>query len=1390
MADKPPVAPKPDLKSVSPTPKPRKRPEPPVNPPSKPIPYHKRKDSRDKGVASFKSDQPVAARPIPQERPQKPPRRFSAKGESPHFHKPPSSPRSPVRCVAPETSGHSHPIGSRPRLDSPQTPPSWENLKDDEDTVKRSRRPKTPDINSRPRLDTPAKPPEPSWRGQKTAVPNGVNSRSEAASAGGKMEEEYSLISETRKVISTSAKGRAQSPTPPPPLDSWYNVTSHVEGSRKRQFRTPPPIPTTAANSAGMEEYALLDRPDKPKKPISSSLPSEPYSILDIPDESPTPPNQHPAIAALDVSRSERPQAKARRAKSGDHQMHNPRDRSAPAAHNSGETGHKPGVTPLAFQRPPPPKPRQRHRAKPPTKGANSSSQTPDPHSHSAGPDSHSSTSRSAHGEAEQITRAPVCRTPPQDNSSLEEVGYETWQTFSPPPDVSEDVGQEDAMGDLAYMSGDDATNSDEADSKVRNARIDDLAHVMQCDTTDALYIKEEVDLATVKRTPVVKDGYCNVELPDESPPEKTVDLMTVKRARIVPSYSEVDVSEPLLKDANLSNVEHAQVADGPGYYNVDVSKPAEGKNFSSAEHAPATDRPGYYNVNVQEGKNLSTAPVADRPGYYNVDVQEGKNLSTAPVADRPGYYNVDVQEGKNLSTAEHAPATDRRGYYNIDITKSKEGKNHSAVEHTPEETDALGYYNVDVSKHEKSQTPSTVKHAPIADGPSVSGHEEGKNRSTVEHTAEPSCYYNVEVTEPGENKTLSTVGHTPEVPEPGESKTLSTVGHTPEVPEPGESKTLSTVGHTPEVPEPGCYYNVDVPEQSPSNEVKAFVAVKRTPVAPDRRGYCEVNISEPENLSTVENAPVKERPGYYLLGVPESGETTSAVEPVPIKQAGYYLLDVMETEGSKNVSTVAHFPVTEAADYYNEQSPSKDENNLTVKHPPVVTDTLGYCDIDIPELSPPDESQNLATVKHLPVVTDTLGYCDIDVPELSPPDENLTTIEHPPIVADARGYCDIDVPELSPPDESESLSTVKHPPIVADARGYCDIDIPELSPPDESESLSTVKHPPIVADARGYCDIDIPELTPPDENENLSTSKHPPIVADARGYCDIDIPDLSPSEDDEKPTVEPAPVGPGGGEEDAPESPKPKPREKPWKKLMGKKRASVSSDTETLTASPSDKGPVQSQNQSEASPEKQGETTSGKSSSKLRKLAPPRRRVPPPPIKPPHQQNNPAVGVRAAAAAKSDLVEDMKQNLPGGKSKPPKQSVTKAGKMFSRNKSRSIHMTKPSSSNKSTLPVLTRDDSDILKNSPVQASPGLRKRIKGLFTKKSSREREEMAAKPVSPTAKTMSLPAKARSQGKFLPPEQIADNDNAGIYSVIPEHENSVMSPQVSLGQRCHVL
>ena len=514
------------------------------------------------------------------------------------------------------------------------------------------------------------------------------------------------------------------------------------------------------------------------------------------------------------------------------------------------------------------------------------------------------------------------------------------------------------------------------------------------------------------------------------------------------------------------------------------------------------------------------------------------------------------------------------------------------------------------------------------------------------------------------------------------------------------------------------------------------------------------MDVPEPENLSTVENAPVKERPGYYLLDVPESDETTSAVEPVPIKQAGYYLLDVTETEGGKNASTVTHFPATEPASYYNVELPeqsSKDEKNLlTVKHPPVVPDPRGYCDIDIPELSPPDESENLATVKHPSVVTDARGYCDIDVPELSPPEENLTTVEHPPIVTDARGYCDIDVPELSPPEENESLSTVKHTPIVADARGYCDIDIPEL--------------------------------TPPDETENLSTIKHTPIVADARGYCDIDIPDLSPSEDDEKPTVKPAPVDPGGGEDDTSESPKPKPREKTWKKLMGKKRASVSSDTEISTSSLSNKGPVQS----EASPEKQGETASGKA--KLRKLGPPRRKVPPPPIKPSHQQNNSAVGVGAAAAPKSDLVEeDMKQNSPGGKSKSPKPFVMKAGRMFSRHKSRSIHNSKPSSSNKSALPVLTQDDSDII---PVQASPGLKKRIKGLFSKKSSREREEAAARAVSPTAKTMSLPAKARSQSKFIPPAQTADSDNAGIYSVIPEHENSVMSPQVSLGKRYHVL
>ena len=1273
MADKPPVAPKPDLKSVSPTPKPRKRPEPPVSPPSKPIPYRQHKNSKDKIVTSFKSDQPVAARPIPQERPQKPPRKFSAKTKA-------SS-----RSVVPEISGHSHPVESRPRLDPPQTPPSWESNEIQLDPSKGSRRPKTPDIDSRPRLDTPTRPPEPSWRGRKKAVPNGVNSRSEVVASA--EEEEYSIISETRKVISPPAKGHSSSPTHPSLV---YNVTSHVEESRKRQFRTPPPIPTTAADSAGMEEYSLLDRPDKPKKQISSSLPSEPYSMLDIPDEPPTPPNQHP-----EVSWSERPQAKARKGslkgKSGDHQAQNSRDRSALAA---GETGHKPGVTPLAFQRPPPPKPRQRQRAKPPTKGANFSSQPPHPHSHSAGPDSHFSTSTSAHGEVEQVTRAPVRRTPPQDGSSLEEIGYETWRTFSPPRDVSEEAGQEEAMGD--YMSGDDAMNSDEADGRARNARIDDQMRVMQCDTSDALYNKGEVDLATVKRTPVVKDGYCDIELPDKSPPEKTGDFMTVKHARIVPSYSEVDTSEPLCKNTNLSTVEHAQAADGPGYYNVDVK---EGKNLSTGEPVPPAERPGYYNVDVQEGKNLSTgepAPPAERPGYYNVDVQEGKNLSTgepAPPAERPGYYNVDVQEDESLSTGEHAPGAERPGYYNFDVPKSKDLSNAehnpaaerpgyynvdttkpqktSMDEHTSKETEAPGYYNVELSEHDESE-----KHVPVTGGRGYYNvgvkHGEEMHHSTVEHTAEPPGYYNVELTEPEETKNIE---------------------------------------HTPEVAEASCYYNVDVPEQSPPDEVETFVPVKRTPAVPDRRGYCEVDLPEP---STGENAPVKELPDYYLLDVPEEGET-SAVEPVPIKKTGYYLLDVPETEGAENVTAIDHFPVTEASSYYNvelpEQSPSKVESNLlTVKHPPVVTDTRGYCDIDIPELSPPDENENLAMVKHPSVVTDARGYCDIDVPDLSPPEENLATFKHPPIVSDARGYCDIDVAELSPPDE----------------------------------------------------------------NLNLSTVKHTPIVSDARGYCDIDIPDLSPSEDEERSsTVKPAPVGPGGVEGDAPEFPKPKPREKTWKKFMGKKRASLSSDTETSTSSPSRKAPVQNENQPETSPEKQGETASEKASSKLRKLAPPRRKVPPPPIKPKHQPNNPAVGMEAASAAK---VEDVKQDSPGAKSKSPKQKLV--GKIFSRNKSRSIHMSKPSSS---TVPVLTRDDSDILKNSPVQASPGLKKKLKVLFSKKSSRDREETVAKPVSPTAKTMSLPAKARSQGKFVPPEQAAATDDAGIYSVIPEHENSVMSSQV---------
>ncbi len=166
MADKPPLALKPPTGKV-PLPKPRKK-----GPPPKPVPYHKHKEHKEHDVSTFKSNHPInkAAPPVPAE---KPPRRYSAKGEpSAEFSRPKKVDKVPIQYTIPVipgmTTNKEAKIDTepdvRPRLDTPYVPPEPSELSNGTES-KLEVATKEPVVHAkldiRPRLDTPLVPPEP-----------------------------------------------------------------------------------------------------------------------------------------------------------------------------------------------------------------------------------------------------------------------------------------------------------------------------------------------------------------------------------------------------------------------------------------------------------------------------------------------------------------------------------------------------------------------------------------------------------------------------------------------------------------------------------------------------------------------------------------------------------------------------------------------------------------------------------------------------------------------------------------------------------------------------------------------------------------------------------------------------------------------------------------------------------------------------------------------------------------------------------------------------------------------------------------------------------------------------------------------------------------------------
>ena len=123
MADKPPLAPKLPV-NKPPVPMPRKKGPPPM----KPVPYRKHKEYKEHDVSTFKSNYPIqlsANKPTPPVPAEKPPRRYSAKGEpSSEFHRPTKVIEEPIQYGIPSIPvDKGATISSRPRLNTPYVPP-------------------------------------------------------------------------------------------------------------------------------------------------------------------------------------------------------------------------------------------------------------------------------------------------------------------------------------------------------------------------------------------------------------------------------------------------------------------------------------------------------------------------------------------------------------------------------------------------------------------------------------------------------------------------------------------------------------------------------------------------------------------------------------------------------------------------------------------------------------------------------------------------------------------------------------------------------------------------------------------------------------------------------------------------------------------------------------------------------------------------------------------------------------------------------------------------------------------------------------------------------------------------------------------------------------------
>ena len=425
MANKPPLAPKPEF---LPNGSPRRK----VPPPIKPVPYAQHKQSRDTSVKPSPAPRAILPDVLP-----KPPRGSLDKGR-------PIPPARPAKPLSPTPPKVPDVIDRRPRLGTPMSPPE-----PSPELISASVPIPVPVVQNGIHSHTARSP-----GNQKTVSPLHVSRsplRTEPAAAEGELyaevqdpatqepepeQEEYTVVRDVpRRTPPRFSPERTVFP------DTEYSVTSHLAETRKLQGKNvaapPPTLP---------DEYSCLDRPERRLSPVLLEPDSIGYSVLDIPDTPTAGPRSIPTLQEsyghlefpnrgateaaepqADVERYEilpsdshlktpsaakppfSPRTKARRATQKS-KLGNPlqvsRDRSVLPAY-TGDGGDSPPM-PCSSPRPVPPRKPKRQRP-----GQQSGTET---------------------GTEPVDQEPPPPLPPPPSAETLEEVGYETWRTFSPPP--------------------------------------------------------------------------------------------------------------------------------------------------------------------------------------------------------------------------------------------------------------------------------------------------------------------------------------------------------------------------------------------------------------------------------------------------------------------------------------------------------------------------------------------------------------------------------------------------------------------------------------------------------------------------------------------------------------------------------------------------------------------------------------------------------------------------------------------------------------------------------------------------------------------------------------------------------------------------------------------